>query len=297
MKDYKILALDGGGVRGALTIHLIARLAEKHPPFIEQTNLFVGVSTGAFIALGLANGLDIKKILTLYKPKKLKTVFSPAYINLLRPRYDVEGLKKLLADVFSTKLKLKDLASRTVIPTFKFLNTNQWQTKLFHNFPCSSTREKKIINTAIASSAAPTYFPACKNYIDGGVTANNPSLTALAAVRNNLKLPLAKIKILSIGTGIKPATLNHDGEWGIFQWAINPTPPPRFPLLEILTEGNKKNTTNISKKLLGNQYLRLNPKLEENIGLDNYKQVPKLIKLARNYNLDPTLNWLQKHWE
>lgn len=43
---YRILSLDGGGIRGTLTIRLIERLSEKFPAFLESVDLIAGTSTG-----------------------------------------------------------------------------------------------------------------------------------------------------------------------------------------------------------------------------------------------------------
>ena len=55
--NYLILSCDGGGMRGILTALIIKELNDK-VPFLDRVNLFAGTSTGAMIALGLANGMS-----------------------------------------------------------------------------------------------------------------------------------------------------------------------------------------------------------------------------------------------
>ena len=59
MKKYRILALDGDGIRGLLTITLLRRLEEAAPGWIDQIDMVAGTSTGAIIAIGLAGGVTL----------------------------------------------------------------------------------------------------------------------------------------------------------------------------------------------------------------------------------------------
>ncbi len=296
MNKYRILALDGGGIRGALTVNLLARLKNKYPPLICNTDLLAGTSTGGFIALGLADQQPIKRLLDLYTVKNLQSVFNPDYINLIRPRYDRAGLKTVLQTVFPPQKKLQQLSKQVVVPALRVVGPKNWQTVFFNNFKNSSTRKKSILEVALATSAAPTYFPSYQQYIDGGLAANNPSLAALSLAKNKLSLPLSKIRLFSIGTGLKPNKIDNSNDWGILQWAVNPNPPPQFPLLNLFTEGNKETTAQISQYLLENHSYRLNPPLPCCISLDEYEKIPDLIKLAHSCNLQPAINWLQNNW-
>ena len=51
---YRILSLDGGGIRGIITILLMERLLERQPDWLERVDLFAGTSTGGILSLGLA---------------------------------------------------------------------------------------------------------------------------------------------------------------------------------------------------------------------------------------------------
>jgi patatin-like phospholipase/acyl hydrolase len=57
MAPYRILSLDGGGIRGVLTASLLERLEEKQPGFLTMVDLFAGTSTGGILALALASGM------------------------------------------------------------------------------------------------------------------------------------------------------------------------------------------------------------------------------------------------
>ncbi|SVB45810.1 uncharacterized protein METZ01_LOCUS198664, partial [marine metagenome] len=55
---YRILSLDGGGIRGLIPIIFMERLLEKHPDLLKRVDLFAGTSTGGMLSLGLASGIE-----------------------------------------------------------------------------------------------------------------------------------------------------------------------------------------------------------------------------------------------
>jgi len=86
-----------------------------------------------------------------------------------------------------------------------------------------------MVDVAMATSAAPTYFPAARidghRLIDGGVWANNPSVVAIAEALSVLEVPLASLKVLNIGT--TEAVAQHPkrlDRGGFAQWATRIAP-------------------------------------------------------------------------
>ena len=71
MSSYRILSLDGGGIRGLLTTILLQRIGEKleSDSWLQKTDLLAGTSTGGLIALGLAKGLSLPELRSLYEDK------------------------------------------------------------------------------------------------------------------------------------------------------------------------------------------------------------------------------------
>ena len=77
MTKFRILSLDGGGIRGAFGTALMAGLEEKlGGPIAEQFDLIAGTSTGAIIAASLASGLPAQKIVDFYDEQGPK-IFAP----------------------------------------------------------------------------------------------------------------------------------------------------------------------------------------------------------------------------
>jgi patatin-like phospholipase/acyl hydrolase len=305
MSRYKIMTFDGGGIRGALTIRLLLKLLKKFPKLVEETDLFAGTSTGAFIALGLANGMDPEKLAKLYSEKNGRYIFTPEYFSAFRPKYDNKHLKKLLHSIFPENLALKDLNTHVVIPSFRVIDSlkiqnfspGSWYPVFFNNFPNSNTADNCVIDVALASSAAPVFFPSYKDYIDGGVIANNPSTTAIsfAVSRSGGKQDLEDLSLLSIGTGFSPHRIKENTrKWGALQWFLNFDPP--VPLINIMTDGVAQADKMLSHQLLNKRYFRLNPVLPYPIELYDYEKVIELKSIANKTDLSQVFKWLRTHW-
>ncbi|KLU63193.1 putative sporulation hydrolase CotR [Peptococcaceae bacterium CEB3] len=298
MVKYRILTFDGGGIRGALTAALLTRLHDEFPGLLHGVELFAGTSTGAIIALGLAYGVTPSALTDLYLNEG-GTIFAHKHWGLCRPKYGAEGLRKALERVFPSDLCLQDLKARVLIPAFRLndVRTGTWRPAFFHNFPGSSTRQEKVLDVALASSAAPVYFPSHKGYIDGGVVAGNPSTAAIAEAIHEERggQHLNDLRLLSLGTGVNPEKITAaTSRWGLLAWMFHR--PPVLPLLEILLNGVGEVDDYMSAQLLKERYFRLNPRLPEPVALDDAGKIPGLIERGRQEDLGPVLKWLEGVW-
>jgi uncharacterized protein len=203
----RILALDGGGIRGALTLGILEKieqiLAERHKEIIpiekfrlyHYFDLIGGTSTGAIIAAALATGMKASDIKGKYKAlgeevfqkrKLFGLITNP--LNMFSYSYHAAPLEKHLEGLFGDCV-LGDKKNKTGLCVVakrldKFSTwpvTNNPNAKYFadNRFPL-----KEIVR---ASSAAPTYFKPEEmvvdrkgqkgTFVDGGVSImNNPSL-------------------------------------------------------------------------------------------------------------------------
>lgn len=303
---YRVLSFDGGGIRGILITILLCRLAEQCPEVFDNTDLFVGSSSGSFIALALASGIPPGDVVELFSYKNAKKTFgNPRPYYFFKPKYSNKPLKKLLHDIFPSTLRLKDLPKHVVVPSFKLYSpkTNRWEPAFFNNFPSSDNAEETVINVALASSAAPIYFPSHKRYIDGGVVSKNPDMAAIsfAAGKCGAGAKLEDVVHLSFGTGWNLMKIKRDtSNWGLLQWMYSLLPGPsnpKLPLLSIVTEGDVDSDMFVSGHLLHERYLRINPRLHEKIVLDDYRKIPELIDLANNVDLDPAIRFIKRYWQ
>ncbi|WP_294362501.1 patatin-like phospholipase family protein [uncultured Clostridium sp.] len=94
MKKFKILSFDGGGIKGALSIEILSRIIDNYPNFLNEVDLFTGTSTGAIIAALLAKGVPIDDLKKLYSKEISSEIFSSPKLNILKPKFKNNCLKK-----------------------------------------------------------------------------------------------------------------------------------------------------------------------------------------------------------
>ncbi len=148
-----------------------------------------------------------------------------------------------------------------------------------------------VVDAALRTSAAPTFFPIYQGFIDGGVIANNPSMCALAQALSAVagSQSLRDIRLLSVGTGANPKYLEQkDEDWGLMQWAPN--------LVSLMLEGSVGLADYQCRQALQKRYHRLNPYLPIPIGLDGIAEIPRLKDIAARENLTETVRWLKRYF-
>jgi len=269
-RGVKILCLDGGGIRGLVLVRILAKIAEKMfgncdldgtEKLLKCFDLVCGTSTGAILAVSLSTGkLSLKSAReTYYKISKNIFSFGYTYVPYRWGRYYWDGdyynsklLKNLLKEEFGDH-EFKTLRHNLFVTTSD-VSTLQWRTALIRSYdnscsPYESIREASIPDALRMSSAAPTYFSAVKSqnriYIDGGMTANNPTEIGIFEAHN--KWPDKYIDlILSVGTGIPDegkgsvnllslfsglvniATSSNDIHLRVEEWLQMTSPEPQY---------------------------------------------------------------------
>lgn len=296
MGAYRVLSIDGGGVRGVLSAKLLERLMNGYEDLVEKSDLIAGCSAGSYIALGLADGKTPKEMVTLLEKSAVEIFGETNWLPYMEPKYKNEKLIQFVSRVFGEK-RLRDLEKKVVIPSFLVEDeeVGHWRPVFFNNFPNSDTADVLVKEVALASSAAPTYFPSYKRMIDGGVYANNPSTIGAVFALSDWGSPhdLHEVRLLSIGTGFFPYQITQDTKkWGDLQWLglpifYSPASPhnPPEPIIDILFEGVSEADRYLSQLLLRDRYYRLNPTLPSIVNLDDYEKIPELIRLADQTDL------------
>ena len=300
MAAYPILSMDGGGIRGIMTAIILQRLEKQYPGFLSKIQLFAGTSTGGLLALGLACGMSPAEMRVLYQEFG-DIVFTDSALDdfrdlgrLVGADYSLGPLKLVLTKQFGDRY-LDSIPKKVLISSFDLdnedpsQNKRSWKAKFFHNYPGSdSDGDQKIVDVALRTANAPTYFPVYQGYVDGGVVANNPSVCALAQALNPETggQKLQDLVMISIGTGLYPRYVaSQDGDWGLAQWAPH--------LIYLVMEGGTNLADYQCRQLLGRRYLRLNVHLPEAIGMDRVDQIPLLEDLATNADLSQAFTWLE----
>src|ERR1035437_1608132 len=294
--SYNIISFDGGGVCGTFSVRLLQRIMEKHPNLLQSVDLFAGTSTGGLIALGMAHGISVESLLQLYQ-KETPTIFARNIFrkmlgNILAAKYSNAGIISVAKKTFGGTATLGDLSCHVVVPSFNLKEDGtptdpSWRCEFFHNFAGSPYMNEKVVDVAIRTASAPTYFPSYQGYIDGGVVANDPSLAAVAhAVAHGFKLE--DIRVLSIGTGGQIRYLvGDDIKWGLAGWAKS--------LVGVFMDGQSITVDTLSSLMLGQRYLRLCPIIPL-VEMHDVSKVDELITDADKVNLAPITEWLNREF-
>lgn len=299
MGAYRILAFDGGGVRGVLSATLLKRLEDSFPGLVEKADLVAGTSIGSLIALALAFGLSPARLSEITSTVDWGAVFRRKSTGLVRPMCGGTYGIRAINSVFPPGLRLRDLSKRVLAISFRVTASDggSWAPVFFNNFPSSDTKDASVLDVALACTAVPTCFPSHRGYIDGGVVANNPSVAALsAAVDPGLGgQSIQDVVLLSIGTGRILYRIDADTTlWGAVQWALHPS--PSTPLITLMVDGVSQCYTTFSRQILGERYYRLDPVLPEPVGPGDYKAVPKLLRWAEETDLSDAMSWVKRNW-
>ncbi|MBE6053802.1 MAG: hypothetical protein E7212_07785 [Clostridium sartagoforme] len=300
MKKFKILSFDGGGVRGVISIEILYRILNKYPKFLDEVDMFSGTSIGAIIAALLAKGVPVEDLREVYSKELIKDIFSKGRWNLIRPKFNNSALKKLISNYFDEDFKIKDFSKYILIPAFYLgdKNTHSWQPVFFNNLSVNDTSNTIVKDALLASSAAPTYFPSYKNYIDGGVVTNSPTAISLLKILSSTnKYKKEDILLLSIGTGESPEKIIGKTEkWGRFQWAFHPLAKMQSPLLSLLLDSSSTLGDLYCTEVLKDNYFRINPRVPKFIELDDYKFIDYLRYIGKRCDLENLFNYLNNFY-
>jgi predicted acylesterase/phospholipase RssA len=237
----RILALDGGGLRGIVTLGFLEEieqiLRDRHGGgdgfrLSHYFDLIAGNSTGSIIAAALAQGWSTQQIVEKYMSLG-KAVFEKSLLRhgLLRAKYDEGKLIDELQEVYGadTTLGSDKLQTGLLVMTKRLDTGSPWPISNNPRGKYFNTRPKGVIGNGDyplwqvvrASTAAPSYFepepitiaempghpPTEGEFVDGGVSPfNNPALqtfmyATLDGYRVGWPVGAQKILLVSVGTG------------------------------------------------------------------------------------------------
>jgi hypothetical protein len=232
----KLLALDGGGIRGMITIEVLARLEEQLRVQFNQNASFVladyfdyiaGTSTGAIIATCLSMGMSAAQVREFYEANGIEMFDKARLWELYRFKFRDDKLAAKLREVLGadTTLGTEKLKTLLMMVLRNATTDSPWPVSnnpaaKYNRFDHSGCNLKLPLWQLVrASTAAPTFFPPETVqigphefvFVDGGVTMfNNPAfqLLLMATVEPyNLRWPTGEEKMLlvSLGTGTSAA--------------------------------------------------------------------------------------------
>ncbi|MFN4235888.1 MAG: CBASS cGAMP-activated phospholipase [Vogesella sp.] len=246
----KILCLNGGGARGLFTINVLAEIeriieaktGQEQVKAGDYFDLITGTSIGGILALGLAAGKSARELEAVFRTQA-PIIFPsrPSWLQKLRaafsPRYCSQPLLDAVVSMVGKETTFNDLDRRVMIPAVNLSTGKPQFFKTPHNPQFNRDGRLKLVDAAMATSAAPTYFKPhyCADldsyFADGGLVANNPSFIGLHEVFRDMTsdfpdATVSDVTILNIGTlgeeyTVSPSALGarfnngYFGLWGM----------------------------------------------------------------------------------
>jgi uncharacterized protein len=226
---FRILSIDGGGIRGLIAARVIARLeelisaeAEEERRLADCFQMFAGTSTGGLLALGLTvpdpadptrprlSGSDLVDLYLNEGPR----IFGDTVHKLLSlggwiaPKHSEARLERALRERFGDA-RLGAALRELIVTSYDMSEPGphffkRWRARQ------SADRDVAMVDVGLATSAAPTYFPsrglAGRALVDGGLFAANPSVAAMVeALKRRDEEPrdlsAGELLLVSLGTG------------------------------------------------------------------------------------------------
>ncbi|MCP3022768.1 CBASS cGAMP-activated phospholipase [Cupriavidus basilensis] len=237
-KPYRVLSLDGGGIRGLYTALLLKGLSNRFAAnqrlaatasydLGAQFDLVVGTSTGAILATALAAGVPLERVIELYR-QKARTIFTDpagegvragwwAVRHLRRAANDPSPLEDALSAVLGEETVAQMYARRGIalcVPSVNVETNKSWVFKTPHDKRTNRLNrdnDYRLVDVCMASTAAPMVLPlrgiaspgdkegAVNWFTDGGLWANNPSLVAMTEALS-MSEPGQPIELMSVST-------------------------------------------------------------------------------------------------
>jgi len=230
----RILAVDGGGIRGIIAARILVELEKRAgKPLATVFDLIAGTSTGGIIACGLGVKMAAQALLDLYVTRAAD-IFSRnlwqtigTLDGLSGPKYDAAPLESILKDALGDK-SLSDCATKILVPSYAIELPPPERGPGSYFFKSWTGPNAFLRDIGRATSAAETFFApyrfanltgAMGAYCDGGTFADSPGACALADARQ--LWPDDQFLLVAVGTGVKVAEIPYTEmkDAGLAKWA------------------------------------------------------------------------------
>lgn len=277
---FQALALSGGGYRGLYTARVLADIeAHFDTPIASHFELLAGTSVGGMLVLALALEIPAAHMVELFEKHGSEIFKRRSRLGIFKSTYSSEPLRKLLSqpDLFGDR-SVGDCRHPVIVPAINFTTGKPVIFKTAHNSSFQVDYKLKAVDVALATSAAPLYFPRhifqSNQYVDGGLFANAPGLLALHEAEIFFHQPLNQVHLMSIGTMSAKFTVDprrsRRGGWTGWGGANPVNTPKQLFGLAISTQETLVNQ--MLRHRLGGSYCHLDDDLTDEqaraVGLD-----------------------------
>lgn len=287
MSRFRILSIDGGGIKGVFPAAFLAETetALGLQSVAQYFDLIAGTSVGGILAIALGLGMSAREIVN-FLAKLGPDVFPPSSRPTFRllvglERYDPRPLREGLTRLFG-KRTLADSRTRLLIPSFDASNADIHIFKTAHCKRLMVDYKVEAVEVAMSTAAAPTYFPAYDSskhvtLVDGAVWANNPVALAVVESITLLHQDPRDIDVLSIGTTDEAVDYKQKLHSGVF-WLRS--------AIYAAMRGQSRSALGMAQHLTGrdegaDRVLRIDPVVAKGrYGLNGVKHIEELMGLG-----------------
>jgi patatin-like phospholipase/acyl hydrolase len=269
---FQVLALSGGGYRGLYTAKILADLEQEiGGPIARRFDLIAGTSIGGILALAVAMEIPAEQMVKLFEqhgPDIFKRRLS--LWGIMRAPYSQAPLKRLLSapDLFGEQT-LGACKHPVIVPAINYSTGQPQLFKTPHHTSFKRDHQFRLVDIALATSAAPGYFPRHtfnnNQYVDGGLYANAPGLLALHEAQTFLGQQPETVHMISIGTMSSKFTADprRNRSGGTYDWGgIHPANMPKR-LFGLSISVQESLSDFMLKHRLGSRYVQLDDVLTD----------------------------------
>ena len=253
-------------------------------PIARAFDLIAGTSVGGIIALGLAAEVpaaEIKKAFEdtgtkIFSTRAVPTTKIGGFIDLgrsaLSAKYSGKELRETVKSILKDDPKIGQLKHRIIVPAVNLTKGKPQIFKTPHHPNFYRDKRLRAVDVAMATSAAPTYFPVAEIedelFADGGLYANSPDILALHEAQHFLKQDIQNIHVLSVGTTTAKYSFAHQSgqDMGSIDWLSGQR------LTSVMLAAQQQSVDYMIGHRLGQRYVRIDatqsPEQERHIALD-----------------------------
>lgn len=277
----RILVIDGGGIKGVFPASFLASIEDTIEDKISHYfDLIVGTSTGGIISLALGIGLSAQEILEFYETLGVEVFKGNKLLNIFRQigfsKYNQKTLRIALESKFGNR-RLGESKKRLMIPSVNLENGEIYIYKTSHHPRLQRDYKQTIVEVALATSAAPSYFPTQVNssgtpLVDGGLFANNPTGLAVVEAIGMLNWERDSLRILSLGCTTEPLNIAKGRKYplGLGYWG--------FKVVSVFMTAQSSVSLGMAQLLAGHEnVIRINPIMPPSrFGIDTIQEIQSL---------------------
>lgn len=280
---FRILSIDGGGVRGAFSASFLAELERRSGKrIVDHFDLICGTSTGGLLALALAFEHPAARILEFYErdgprifPMNKASTLARRARHWYSAKHDGRTLAETLKQLLGQSTKLGQASVRLVIPAFDVDLGRPVCFKTPHHESLTTDLHRAAWEIGMATASAPTYFEPFVSswgtrYVDGGVWANRPAMVGIVEAVAFLGVPVERIHVLCVGTTGAGYRLGNLVASGKLPWAIGGQP------FDMILHANEWAATFQARLLLGDRFREVDYETATPIPMDDCRCVPEL---------------------